>query len=142
MQRLFHKTAQQQEGQAMLKRVMSLTLVSLLMQAAYVAAGQTQTNNQHADKIRASIAKVGSCPRGKIEVTLLDNTRLKGCVMDWSDDQFSLVSLKTGQLSKINYSQVAAVKRQGQSTGKSLFWLGAAVAPLIFAIAIVATAKN
>jgi hypothetical protein len=121
---------------------MALTLVSLLMQAGYVAAGQNPQTTQHADKMRAAVARLGSCPKGKAEVRLMDNTRLKGCVMDWSEDQFSLVDLKTGQLTKLAYGQVSSVKRVTQSTGKSLLWLGAALAPMVFAVAILASARD
>jgi hypothetical protein len=122
--------------------MMALTLVSLLVQAGYMAAGQNQQSTRHADKMRAAIARIGSCPRGKVEVTLLDNTKLKGCVMDGAEDQFSVVNTKTGQSTKVAYTQVASIKRRTQSTGKSLLWLGAALAPLVFAVAIVVSAKD
>jgi hypothetical protein len=121
---------------------MALTLVSLLMQAGFVAAGQNQKDTQHADKMRAVIARVGSCPRGKVEVILLDNTRLKGCVMDGAEDQFSVVNTKTGKSTKLSYDQVAAIKPRPQSVKKNMLFLAVAVAPVIFVVALLASIKN
>ncbi len=126
----------------MLNRVMALTLVSLLMQAGLVAAGQNQKDTPHADKMRAVIARVGSCPRGKVEVILLDNTRLKGCVMDGAEDQFSIVNTKTGKSTKLSYNQVAAIKPRTQSAKKNILFLGVAVAPLIFVVALLASIRD
>jgi hypothetical protein len=125
-----------------LKRFMALTLVSLLMQFAYVAAGQDQKDTRHADKMRAVIAKVGSCPKGKVEVTLLDNTRVKGCVMDGAEDQFVVVNSKTGQATKVAYAQVVAIKPRPLSGGGIGVLIALAAAPIILTVAMLASIRD
>jgi hypothetical protein len=118
-----------------LKRLIVLSLVVYLVQSASPAHPQQADQTTAADKMRAAIAKLGTCPKAKIEVFFKDKTSLKGCVVEVSDDHFGIVDAKTGKVTKATYADVAKVKRRERPVWQ-LFAVTGAVMALTFTLVV------
>ena len=120
----------------MLRRVILLSLVIYLVQSASPAYAQRADQTTAADKTRAAIVKVGTCPGAKIEVFFNNKTSLKGCVVDVSEDHFGIVDAKTGKVTRATYDEVARVKRREKPLWRGLAMAGAAIALPIILVAV------
>jgi hypothetical protein len=120
----------------MLKRLIVLSLVVYLVQSVTPAQAQRADQATASDKARAAIAKLGTCPRAKVEVFFKDKTSLKGCVVDVSDDHFGIVDAKTGKVTKAAYDEVAKVKRHERPAWKLFAVAGAMIALPIVLVAV------
>ena len=104
----------------MLNRIFCLVLIGSIMSvtggrlalAASVAAKQAAQT----EKVRAAIAKLGTGPSARVEVTLNDKSKLKGYIKESDGDHFVLVH-ETGAATDIAYPQVKGVKGNNLSTG-------------------------
>ena len=120
----------------MLKRLIVMSLVVYLVQSATPASAQQAGQPAAADKARAAIAKLGTCPRAKVEVFFKDKTSLKGCVVDVSEDHFGIVDAKTGKVTKATYDDVARVKKREPPVWKLFAVTGAVIALPIILVAV------
>lgn len=121
----------------MLKQTLSLVLVVLLAQASLVtpvaARAKEERTRQHAAKVKAAIAKLGTGESARAEVKLRDKTKLKGYISEAGEDGFVLVDAKTGAPTAVTYPQVGQVKGNNLSTGaKVAIGLGIAAGVIIF----------
>jgi hypothetical protein len=99
---------------------------------------QTGVEAQRAEKARASVAKRGTGKDARVEVTLLNNTKLKGYIGDAGNDSFTLVDRKTGASQTVAYADVSQVKKAGGGLStKTLIILGAVAAGVIITAIIV-----
>jgi len=119
-----------------LKRLIVMSLVVYLVQSATPASAQQADQTTATDKARAAIAKLGTCPKAKVEVFFKDKTSLKGCVVDVSEDHFGIVDAKTGKVTKATYDDVAKVKRHEPPVWKLFAVTGAVVALPIILVAV------
>jgi len=103
------------------KKVLSLTLVSFLLNLVCftptIATTRTEKESQFADRVKASIAKLGTGPAAHVELKLRDGKKLKGYIAQIADDHFVVVDVKTGGTTAIPYPQVKQVKGNNLSTG-------------------------
>ena len=120
----------------MLKRVMLLSLVSYLVQSTSPAYAQSAGLTMTADKARAAIVKLGTCPKAKVEVFFNNKTSLKGCVVDVSEDHFGVVDIKTGKLTRATYDEVARVKKREKPIWQFFAVTGAVIALPIILVAV------
>lgn len=104
----------------MLKKVLCLVLVGSIM---IVTGGRTalaaSVNAKEAaltEKVKAAIAKLGTGPSARVEITLHDKSKLKGYIKEADDEHFVLVH-KTGAATEVAYPQVRQVKGNNLSTG-------------------------
>lgn len=121
----------------MLKQTLSLVLVVLLAQASLVtpvaARTKEERTRQHAAKVKAAIAKLGTGESARAEVKLRDKTKLRGYISEAGEDGFVLVDAKTGTPTMVTYPQVGQVKGNNLSTGaKVAIGLGIAAGVIIF----------
>ena len=119
-----------------MRRLIVLSLVVYLVQSATPAYAQRADQTTAADKARAAIAKLGTCPRAKVEVFFKDKTSLKGCVVDVSEDHFGIVDAKTGKVTKATYDEVARVKRRERPAWKLFAVAGAMIALPIILVSV------
>jgi len=118
-----------------LRRLFVLSLVVYLVQSAAPTYAQRADQATAADKARVAIAKLGTCPKARVEVFFNDKTSVKGCVVDVSDDHFGIVDAKTGKVTKANYEDVVRVKRHVRPVWKDFALAGAMVAlPIILVL--------
>lgn len=92
------------------------------------AQGGRDTNA--ASKARLKIEQLGVGSNARVEVKLLDGTRLKGYVSAKEQDSFTVTDSKTGASSVVRYDEVAEVKKAGGGALSSKSWIiiGSAIA--------------
>jgi hypothetical protein len=124
----------------MLKKLLSLTLVVLLLHAvnagpvlAFAQAGQGE---RRVEKVKADVAKkVGK--KSNVTVKLQDGSKLKGRITQAGEDSFTLTDSKTGQPSTLAYRDVTQVRGPGISLGaKIAIAVGIAVVVFVLVVAI------
>ena len=124
----------------MLKRMLSLATACLLISSTCPAplAASTQARNQQelARKIKAKVEKIGSGPKARVEVKLVDGDKVKGYISEVRADHFVVTDKKTGGVTTIAYAQVRQVKTPEENLQDPGMWLGliAGVAVLVFAV--------
>jgi hypothetical protein len=101
-------------------------------------AQTSSVNNAEAtDKIKANVTKRGTGEKARVNVKMLNGTKMKGFISQAGDDSFTLTDSKTKQTSTLAYSDVAQVKGTGLSTtSKILIGVGVGVAVTLGALAI------
>jgi len=120
----------------MLKKSLSVALLglTLLFTNLQLINAQTNTGNNAAtvEKIKANVTKRGTGEKARVNVKMLNGTKMKGFISQTGDDSFTLTDSKTKQTSTLAYSDVAQVKGTGLSTGmKILIGVGIGVAVVI-----------
>ena len=118
----------------MLKKLLSLTLVVLLLHAVnarpVLASAQAGQGEQRVEKIKANVAKrVGK--KNRVTVKLQDGSKLKGRITQAGEDSFTLTDSKTGQPSTLAYRDVTKVEGQGLSLAAKIA-LGVGIAVVVF----------
>jgi hypothetical protein len=119
----------------MLNKLVSLALTLLVMSSSaginLVHASSQERPASATAKIKQRIIKRGVGEKARIEVTLLDGTKLKGYISEAGEDSFVVVTNSNATI-RTTYSQVKQVKGTGLSTGKKvLMWLGIAAGVLL-----------
>lgn len=104
----------------MLRKILCLLLIGSIV---IVTGGRTalaaSVNEKEAaltEKVKAAIAKLGTGPSARVEITLHDKSNLKGYIKEADDEHFVLVH-KTGVVTEVAYPQVRKVKGNNLSTG-------------------------
>ena len=120
----------------MSKKLLALTLAVVLFNlfcVAPVAANTKQADEaRRAEKVKDEIARLGTGPKARIEVSLRDGAKLKGYVRESDATHFVVVEAKTGAATTVLYPQVQKVKGNNLSTGvKIAFVVGVAVGTLL-----------
>lgn len=101
-----------------MKKILSFTLVVLLMQTFFVQQTFAETKEEKfAGKVKTEIVKLGTGTDAKIKVKLKDGTKIKGYIMEANENQFVVMNSKTGQAVPVAYSQVGQAKGNNLSTG-------------------------
>ena len=124
----------------MFKKYLSLVFICLLAFAANLQLIKAQTNtgnNPAVEKIKSNVTRRGTGEKARVNVIMLNGTKLKGFISQAGDDSFTLTDSKTKQTSTLAYSDVAQVKGTGLSTtSKVLIGVGVGVAVTLGALAI------
>ena len=125
----------------MLKKSLSMALLglTLLFTNLQLINAQTNPGNNAAtvEKIKANVTKRGTGEKARVNVKMLNGTKMKGFISQAGDDSFTLTDSKTKQTSTLAYSDVAQVKKQGLSTGaKILIGVGVGVAVTAVVLAV------
>ena len=112
----------------MLKKICSVALVALLLQAAAVPAfakSAVEKESKRAETVRAKLAKLGTGEDARVRVELRDKTRLEGYISEAGPEGFVVVN-KAGVATTVAYPQVARAKGNNLSTGAKVA-IGAAI---------------
>ena len=123
----------------MLKRICSVMLSALLLQAAALPAfGATNAEKdaRRAEKVRTQLAKLGTGPDARIKLILRDKTKLEGYVSEAGADTFAVTD-GAGKTTTVGYGQVGKAQGNNLSTGAKVaigVGVGAAVTLIIFLI--------
>jgi hypothetical protein len=117
----------------MLKKICSVALAALLLQAA-AAPALAKTNAEkeakRVEKVRTQIAKLGTGKDAVIRVELRDKTRLEGYVSEIGAESF-IVTNKAGVATTVAYPQIGKVKGNNLSTGAKI-GIGIGIAAGVF----------
>ena len=120
----------------MLKRICSVTLVALLLQAAAapaLASSAAEKESKRVEVVRAKLARLGTGPDARVKLELRDKTKLEGYVGEAGPDGFVVVN-KAGVATAVPYPQVSKAKGNNLSTGAKIaigVGIGAGVTLLI-----------
>jgi len=122
----------------MRKSLITLSLVSFLMQSTGIGFAQAGQGAQGRESLAVQKARTGvaKATGSKVTVTLNNNSKLKGFILNAGNDCFTLVDSKTGNANCIDYANVLRIKRQGQPAWQKLLLVGAAVAIPMVIVAV------
>ena len=120
----------------MLKRICSVALTALLLQAAAapaLAKSSAEKEARRAEKVRAQLAKLGTGKDAVVRLELRDKTKLEGYISEAGPDTF-VVTSRAGVATTVAYPQVAKARGNNLSTGAKVaigIGIGAAIVLLI-----------
>ncbi len=125
----------------MIKKCLSVAFIGLMLLFTNLQLinAQTSTGNNAAtvEKIKANVTKRGTGEKARVNVKMLNGTKMKGFISQAGDDSFTLTDSKTKQTSTLAYSDVAQVKGTGLSTtSKILIGVGVGVAVTVVVLAV------
>jgi hypothetical protein len=106
----------------MFKKVCSLVLSALLLQAAAVpafAAPSAEKEAKRAEKVRTQLVKLGTGADARIKVELRDKTKLEGFVSEAGADTFAVTD-RAGKTTTVGYGQISKVRGHNLSTGAKI----------------------
>ena len=116
----------------MFKKVCSLVLSALLLQAAAVpafAATSAEKEAKRAEKVRTQLLKLGTGADARVKLVLRDKTKLEGFVSQAGADTFAVTD-RAGKTTTVEYSQVGKTRGHNLSTGAKI-GIGAGITLLI-----------
>ena len=121
----------------MLKKVCSLILSAMLLQAAAVpafAATSAEKEAKRAEKVRTQLMKLGTGEDARVRVELRDKTKLEGYISELGGESF-VVTDKAGVATTVAYPQVGKVKGHNMATGdKIVIGIGIGVAIVLIIV--------
>ncbi len=106
----------------MFKKVCSLVLSALLLQAAAIpafAATSAEKEAKRGEKVRAQLAKLGTGTDARIRLILRDKTKLEGFVSEAGAESF-VVTDSAGKATAVAYPQVSKARGHNLSTGAKI----------------------
>ena len=108
----------------MFKKLLSLALVALLinvagMRLAY-ADSKEEKQARFAEKVKASVLKLGTGEAARVKVELRDKAKLEGYISAADGEGFIVTNTKTGMATQVAYPQVKSVKGNNLSTGAKI----------------------
>ena len=121
----------------MLKKICSVALAALLLQAAAVpafAGTKAEKDARRAEKVRTQLAKLGTGKDALVRVELRDKTRLEGYVSEAGAETF-VITDRAGKATTVAYPQVKKAQGNNLSTGAKIA-IGAGIAAAIVLIVI------
>ena len=122
----------------MFKKLLSLLLVALLINLVWVkpayADSKEEKQARFAEKVKASVLKLGTGEAARVKVKLRDKTKLEGYVSAADVEGFTVTDPKSGAATPVAYAQVKSVKGNNLSTGAKIAIGVGIAAALIFII--------
>ena len=129
----------------MIKKCLSVAFIGLLLFSTNLQSISAQTNTGNntvtTDKIKANVTKRGTGEKARVNVKMLNGTKMKGFISQAGEDSFTLTDSKTKQTSTLAYSDVAQVKGTGLSTGAKIL-IGVGVGAAVTAVVLTVVARN
>ena len=108
----------------MVKKIVSLVLVGLLINLAGVKVARADSKEEKqarfAEKVKASVLKLGTGETARVKVQLRDTTKLEGYISAADGNGFTVTNPKTGTATSMTYPQVKSVKGNNFSTGAKI----------------------
>jgi hypothetical protein len=121
----------------MFKKLLSLTLVALLINLAAAApayaASREEKEARFTEKVKASVLKFGTGEPARVKIKLRDKTKLAGYISAADGESFTVIDSKTGMATTIAYPQVKSVQGNNLSTGAKIA-IGVGIAATIIFI--------
>jgi hypothetical protein len=103
----------------MSRRVLSIILIGLLMNAVEVRSVTAQSQDQqiqNIEKIKEGVRKLGTGEEARVELKLKDGRRLKGYIREAGEDTFVVVDAKNGTATTVTYGDVKQIKGKNRLT--------------------------
>jgi len=99
-------------------------ILALGVSSLVLAHPKVDKQQQFAEKVKTGILSLGTGPDARIEVKLHDKTKLSGFVSAANEETFVVCDSKSGGARTVAYDDVAKVKGNNLSTGKTLALVG------------------
>ena len=106
----------------MLKRICSVALAALLLQAAAapaLAKSSPEKEARRVEKVRTQLARLGTGKEAFVRLELRDKTRLEGYISEANAESF-VVTDKAGKATTVAYPQVGKARGNNLSTGAKI----------------------
>ncbi len=97
--------------------IVALLVINLSLSGPAFADTTAEKATKAAEKVKANITKLGTGKEARVEIRLRDNTRLKGYVSQINENNFIVVTDKTGASSEVAYANAKQVKGNNLSSG-------------------------
>ena len=129
----------------MLKKICSVALAALLLQAAAapaLAKSAAEKESKRVETVRAKLSKLGTGEDARVRVELRDKTKLEGYISEAGPESFVVVN-KAGVATTVAYPQVVKAKGNNLSTGAKIaigVGIGAGITLLI--LVLIATSDD
>lgn len=123
----------------MLKKICSVALSALLLQAAAVpalASNDSEREAERAAKVRAEIKKLGTGEAARVKLELRDQTKLEGYVSDAGTDSFAVTDA-SGKTTTVPYTQVKKASGNNLSKGVKIAIYSAIGVGIVMGLALV-----
>ena len=121
--------------------VLALSALTVISSTSMVVPAQSNKDAQRVAKMKRTVNKIGVDE--KIEVKLLDGSKIKGRITEIGDQYFVLIADKTGDTRRLTYGQV---KQAGPSVDTPFNdpkgWLAIALIPAIIGLSFWAKDKK
>lgn len=121
----------------MFKKLLSLALATLLINSIGIrvayADSKEEKQARFAEKVKASVLKLGTGEAARVKVKLRDKTKLEGYLSAVGEEDFTITDLKTGAATTVTYPQVKSVKGNNLSTGAKIA-IGVGIAAAVILI--------
>ena len=101
--------------------LLASSLILMLVYIPVAAAGsKPEKRAQHAEKVKAGIARLGVGIDAHVAVKLRDGRKVAGYIKEAGEDSFVIAGLNTGVTTTVPYPDVAQVKGQHLSKGAKI----------------------
>jgi hypothetical protein len=121
----------------MLKKIYSVVISALLLQAAAVPAlakADPEKEAARAAKVRTQLTKLGTGPDARIKVELRDKTKLEGYISEAGAGSFAVTDA-SGKTTTVPYPQVKKAQGNNLSTGAKIA-IGVAIGVVVTLILV------
>ena len=121
----------------MFRKLVTLLLIAFLINLAGVrvayAGSKEEKQARFAEKVKASVLKLGTGESARVKVKLRDQAKLEGYISDAGAETFTITNRKTGLATTVAYPQVKSVQGNNLSTGAKIA-IGVGIAATIIFI--------
>jgi hypothetical protein len=120
----------------MLKKICSLLLSALLLQAAAAptfASTTPEKDAARAEKIHAKLSKLGTGEDARVKLELQDETKLEGYLSEAGADSF-VVNTRDGKTTTVPYNRVKKIRGNNLSTGAKIAISAGAAAAIVLTV--------
>jgi len=114
-----------------------LLVISVTGQQPTSASSKPDKDTRFAEKVKASIAQLGTGQSSLVNIKLRDKTRLTGYVSEIADTSFVVTDLKTAGTTTVAYPDVVQVKGNNLSTRTKIIITAAIIAGVAITLYIV-----
>ena len=108
----------------MFRKLVTVLLIALMINLMGVrlayADSREEKQTRFAEKIKASVLKLGTGESTRVKVKLRDQTKLDGYISEAGAETFSVTNQKTGVVTTVAYPQVKSVQGNNLSTGAKI----------------------
>jgi hypothetical protein len=129
----------------MLKKICSVALAALLLQAAAapaLAKSAAEKESKRAEKVRTQLAKLGTGSDARVRLELRDKTKLEGYISEAGPEGFVVVN-KAGVATTVPYPQVKKAQGNNLSSGaKIAIGVGIGVGVTLLILFLIATSDD
>jgi hypothetical protein len=121
---LTRKLIRDRKGEEMFKKILTMVLAGLLIQAVCVqpasASSKEEKQAQRTEKVKAGVLKLGVGADARVAIKLRGDVKLAGYISEATADSFVVTDPKTRTVTTVAYGDVTQVKGHHLGTGAKI----------------------